>query len=298
MRIRIAARPSRLSLIQVDILVRELEEKIGPINYEIVKVKSHGDLDKTAPFEALGVTGVFEKKVNQAVLAGKADIAVHSMKDLPSTIDPRLTISYVTKRGDPRDAIVSRGEEPGYFHELPEGSVIGTSSARRRSLVLHYNPGLNVKGIRGNIETRLGKLGEGYDYVIVSAAALDRIGVNIPHRRLPLEYFPPAPGQGFIAVTSLRDGEISSVLMELVDRESYTVAMAERALLSSFGGGCSTPLGGYCGFRGGTGFCRGVILTRDGSRMSILEYTAGKTGLLEAGIKVGSALRELNQGER
>ncbi len=298
MRIRIAARPSRLSLIQVDILVRELEEKLGSIDYEIVKVKSHGDINKTAPFEALGVTGVFEKKVNQAVLAGKADIAVHSMKDLPSNIDTRLTISYVTRRGDPRDAIVSREEEPVYLHELPEGSVIGTSSARRRSLVLHYNPGLRVEGIRGNIETRLGKLGKGYDFIIVSAAALDRMDADYPHLRLPLEYFPPAPGQGFIAVTSLKNSKISSVLMELVDRDSYTVAMAERALLSSFGGGCSTPLGGYCGFRGGIGFCRGVLLSHDGSRMSILEHVAGKTGLVEAGVKVGSALRELNQGER
>jgi hydroxymethylbilane synthase len=293
-KIRIAARPSRLSLIQVNILIRELEEKLGSIDYDIIKVKSHGDLNRTAPFDKIGVTGIFEKKVNETVLSGKADIAVHSMKDLPTVIDPRLTISYVTRRGDPRDAIVSIKEEPGYLHELPEGAVVGTSSARRRSLVLHYNPSLRVKGIRGNIETRLGKLGKGYDYIIVSAAALDRIDSNLPHLRLPVEYFPPAPGQGFIAATSLRDSKITDILMELVDSESYTIAMAERALLSAFGGGCSTPIGGYCRVHGETGFCRGVLLSDDGSRMFSTEFSGAKTGLVEIGEKVGRALRGFN----
>jgi len=293
MKIRIAARPSKLSLIQVDILVRELEDKIGPVEYEIMKIKSHGDIHSTSSFEKIGVTGIFEKNVNKVILEGKADIAVHSLKDLPSTLDPRLTIPYVTNRGDPRDALVSSTDNPvNRIEEIPPGTVIGTSSVRRKSLLLHYNPSLIVKSIRGNIDTRLSKLEAGYDYIVTSAAALDRIEYNYPFIRLPLRDFPPSPGQGFIAVTSLKSNPITKLLRELVDPSQYIVAIAEREFLRELGGGCNLPLGGYCYLEHNRSTCFGVVLSHDGSVLSYAEVSGDKSSVVSIAAKTAKILKE------
>ncbi|MCE4606240.1 MAG: hydroxymethylbilane synthase [Desulfurococcales archaeon] len=293
MKIRIAARPSKLSLIQVDIVVRELEDKMGPIDYEIIKIKSHGDIHHKSPFEKIGVTGIFEKNVNRAVLEGKADIAVHSLKDLPSTIDPRLTISYVTNRGDPRDALVSANDNlVSKIEDVPPGSVVGTSSARRKSLLLYHNPGLIIKSVRGNIDTRLSKLGAGYDYIVTSAAALDRIKYNYPFTRLPLKDFPPSPGQGFIAVTSLKSNPITDVLRELVDPSQYIIAIAEREFLRELGGGCNIPLGGHCYLEENKSICFGVVLSHDGFVLSYAEAAGERGNVVSVASRVARILKE------
>ncbi|MCE4614155.1 MAG: hydroxymethylbilane synthase [Desulfurococcales archaeon] len=293
MKIRIATRPSKLSLIQVDVLLRELEDRLESINYEIVKIESHGDLYYNSPLQKIGVAGVFEKNVNRAILEGKADIAVHSLKDLPSILDSRLTISYVTNRGDPRDALVpARGKQIVSIKDLQPGNVVGTSSARRKSLLLHYNPSLTVRSIRGNIETRLSKLGSGYDYIITSAAALDRIGYNRPFKRLSLKDFLPSPGQGFIAVTSLKSSQVTRMLRDVVDNLNYSEAMAEREFLKELGGGCNVPSGGYCCLESNRSICRGIMLSPDGSLLSYAEASGDRDDIISVASRTAIILKK------
>jgi len=226
-------------------------------------------LVRDKPLYSIGRKGLFEKEVNKAVLDGLADVAVHSLKDLPSDIDPRLEIVYVPPRGSPHEALVPRaGLEPPVSISLIDGGVVGTSSVRRQALLTYYNKNLKVKPIRGNLDTRLRKLDEGgYDYIVVAEVGLERLGVKRPYTRLPLEAFPPAPGQGFIAVVAPRDSRITSELKRLVDRRTWAMVIAERVFLRVAQAGCHVPLGGVS-IEYGSDMLKfiGVVLSKDGAR--------------------------------
>ncbi|MCE4601815.1 MAG: hydroxymethylbilane synthase [Desulfurococcales archaeon] len=240
--IRVAARGSRLSRAQVREVEEYIRSSVPSVRLQHIEVTTLGDRVRDRPVHLIGRIGVFEKEVNKAVLDGRADVAVHSLKDLPSALPPGLEIVVVPPRRDPRDSIVPRPPKAG----LAPGSRVGTSSVRRAGLArLHY-PGVKVEPLRGNLDTRLRKLEEGmYDYIIVAEAGLQRLGSKVPRLKLDPLVWPPAPGQGLLAVVAPEDSRVAGLLRRIDHRESRAMAEAERGILYSAGSGCRAPLGGY-----------------------------------------------------
>ena len=273
MELVVAARGSKLSLKQVEIAMQHLSSRIQGLKYRVLVVKTRGDRIRDKPLYSIGGKGLFEKEVNMAVLDGRADIAVHSMKDLPSEISPELEIAYIPPRDSPREALVPKNTasiEPGTreLGALVDGETIGTSSVRRAALLHYYSKTARVKPIRGNLDTRLKKLDRGdYDYIVVAEAGLQRLGVERPYIPLNPKTFPPAPGQGFIAVVAPRDSLLARAFSKLVDPVTRATATAERAFLATARAGCHVPLGGVA-LAQGTGLLRfiGVVLSPDGSK--------------------------------
>ncbi len=297
MEITAATRGSRLSLVQVEIVERELRKHIPNLRLKPLIVRTRGDIVQDRPLHAIGVKGVFEKEVNRAVLDGRAEIAVHSAKDLPAEIDPRLEIVYVPPRGTPNDALVAA---PGRnlstpLEKLPPGTVVGTSSVRRKALLLHYNPELRVELLRGNVDTRLRKLSQGlYDYAIMAAVGLERLGVRNSYRLLPLKSFPPAPAQGIIAVTAVRDTPIARLLKGYSHRLTERMLEAERSFLEAAGAGCHVPLGGVS-VPVGTGQLTFIaaVLSPDGRRAVWLYDKDSVENARLLGLRVGERVHEI-----
>lgn len=238
MKIRIAARGSKLSRIQVN-KVEDALAKLG-IESEFVEVKTKADIFQNEPLSKLG-KGVFEKEVNQTVLEGKADIAVHSMKDILSEISEGLEIYAVLPRDSPFDALVSNRS----IFELESNSTVGTSSIRRKNYLNFYRKDLLVKDLRGNIDTRLRKyLNKEYDAIIIAEASLLRLRENIPYYRLDPYLFTPEANQGIIVVIGRKkDENLKKIFENINDNETLVVALAERKAISIAGGGCHSPIG-------------------------------------------------------
>ena len=297
MKIRVAARPSPLSLKQVYIAMSFIKSKIPDLDYEIVKVKSKGDVVRDRPIYLIGSKGVFEKEVNLAVLRGEADIAIHSLKDLPSKMDPRLEIVLVPPRGSPHDALVpSRNHNPPVnISSIPSKSIIGTSSVRRKALLLHYNSNLIIKDIRGNVDTRLRKLDEEkYDYIVIAEIALKRLNIKRPYYRIPLETFPPSPGQGFIAVVTISDSKLAKVLSRLNNKVDWNVMLAERSFLLHSNAGCGTPLGGVA-VPYGNDMLKfiGVVLSPNGKKALWIKLKGDLKNAKKIGEEAGQIVRSI-----
>ena len=244
MKIKIAARGSKLSLKQVQMFVEYVNKFYKHIEYEIVTVKTAGDRF-SASFEELakkGFTGLFEKEVNKAVLEGRADVAVHSLKDLPSELHPDLEVVTYLPRDSPYDVLVSR---KGFdLFELPHGAVVGTSSARRRALLKNIRQDLKIKDLRGNVDTRIKKLKSGeYDAIVLAEAGIRRLELDVEYRRLDWRLFPPSPGQGIVVAVARKGSEVADVLKAISDERSERLATAERTVLKEYGGGCFVALG-------------------------------------------------------
>jgi hydroxymethylbilane synthase len=210
---------------------------------EIIKISTQGDLIQDVPLHQIGQIGLFTSALDDALKSGKVDAAVHSAKDLPSTLDDDLEIAAFLKREDPRDVLVANRPEV-HFENLNQPWVIGTSSVRRQALLRHYVPGVQIKDIRGNVDTRLAKLEAGdYDGIILAYAGLNRLGLEHHIRqKLNLSTFTPAIGQGAIAVV-VRKGYIhKKIIHDALDHEATGYALeAERAYLRTLQGGCHTP---------------------------------------------------------
>lgn len=246
MKIRIASRRSKLSIKQVELVVKALEKIYPAVKTEIVFYKTKGDIYKNLYPSKIGSKGIFEKEVNQAVLKGDVDIAVHSLKDVPSKISAELKLAAVLPRESPFDALVSRNGLK--LNELPSGSVIGTSSIRRKAALLNLRPNILIKPLRGNIETRLDKLEKKmYDAVIVAEAALKRLGLEYMVTQVfHPKVITPSPGQGIIAVYARAgDEDVTKIFSRVNDDKTYVEAMVEREVMKRVGGGCFTPLGIY-----------------------------------------------------
>lgn len=262
MKIRVATRGSKLSLIQTEELLAQIKAVEPDVQFEIVVVKTTGDLIQDKPLFQIGVKGIFEKEVNLAVLRGEADMAVHSLKDLPSELTPGLVLAGFSKRAPPHDVLISRG---GYTLEtLPKGAVVGTSSVRRAEFLKAVRPDIEVKPLRGNVDTRVGKVLSGqYDAAVMAAAGLQRLyGSSPPVSIVPLrvEEVPPPPGQGIVvAVAKEEDSWLIDLLKKASDKTAAIEATAERAFLAGVGAGCHVAIGGV------------AKLTPQGS----LEFTAG-----------------------
>jgi hydroxymethylbilane synthase len=256
MNLRIATRKSDLALWQAQ-WVKSRLERLGH-EVSLVLIETQGDKDHQ-PFAKMQGQGFFTKAVQDALLDKRADIAVHSHKDLPSSPMPGLEIAAVTKRADPRDVLLVRPEmfdDDAQNLPLREGVTIGTSAVRRHNQLLSLRPDLIVKELRGNVPTRVEKLRSGnYDAIMLAAAGLERLQLDLSDlKTITLEptFFIPAPAQGVLAIECRReDFEIASVLTELNDMDTYRAISAERGLMAMLQGGCQLALGSYATFKGG-----------------------------------------------
>ena len=242
MKYKVGTRGSRLAIAQTEIVLSILREKTS-IDYEIVTINTTGDIDKR-PIFTIDEKGIFEKEINQAVISGQVDFAVHSLKDIPSDLSDKLIVASVPKRDSPNDVLVSK--EKLKLGELPTSAIIGTSSLRRAIQIFRLRPDLHVKPIRGNVETRVRSLGVGeYDGVILAEAGLIRLGMkDVIAERFDFKDFVPAPGQGAIAIVCRRqNAELIELLKTAEDLESKIEVDAERALVSKLEAGCRFPVG-------------------------------------------------------
>ena len=292
MRLRVAARPSRLSLIQVEIAMAYIRRRLGQVEYELVPVESLGDRVRDRPLHELGATGVFESNVDGLVLEGRADVAVHSLKDLPSRLPNGLAIASVPPRGPPEDSLVpARGKPPRAPEELPPGTRVAAGSPRRRLMILHANPRVEATWIRGNLDTRLRRLDEGRaDYLVAAEAGLERLGVERPRVRLPVVPYTPAPGQGTVAVVAPLESSIYRLLSQARDPRAWRETMAERAFLEELRAGCSKPLGALARAIDGTVRVTAALYSHDHRAAWV---TVDHRDPMEAGARAAEAIRSL-----
>jgi hydroxymethylbilane synthase len=241
--LRLGTRASALATTQSQTIADRISAEFG-VDVELVLVSTAGDRDQTTPLAGLGGQGVFVAALREAVVSGEVDFAVHSLKDLPTTPDPRLTVAAIPVREDPRDAVVARDNLT--LGELPLGSKIGTGSPRRVAQLNALGLGLDVVPIRGNVDTRLGKVRNGeLDAVILALAGLKRLGRADEATELldPLQIL-PAPGQGALACECRVDDDETAHLLARLDHAGTRCAVtAERSLLATLEAGCSAPVG-------------------------------------------------------
>jgi len=270
-KIVVGSRGSKLALIQAKAVVTKIRELNPDIKVDISKIVTKGDHDRHAQLDHMEGIGVFVKELEEALLAGRIDLAVHSLKDVPTEIPQGLCLLAVTERFDPSDVLVSK---PGRLDELPPGAKIGTGSLRRAAQLIRYRPDLKVCSIRGNVDTRLRKVASGeFDGVIVAAAAMLRLGwQDKVSEYLPLEHFIPAVGQGALAIeTRLNDKEVAELISPLNHIPTWQSITAERAFLRALGGGCRAPIAALGTVKGNTLKLGGMV--GDASGKEIL-YTA------------------------
>lgn len=263
--LRIGTRGSRLALAQSR-WVQDALQRIHPtLQCRLVTIKTSGDLFADRPLRSVGGKGLFVKEIDEALLAGDIDCAVHSMKDLPAALAPGLVIAAVPQREDPRDVSVTRSGIA--LEALPGGSRVGTSSLRRIAFLRRLRPDLEAVELRGNVDTRLRKLEQAeVDAIIVAAAGLRRLAIS-PGNEFALDpqTFVPAVGQGALAV-ECRPGEIEALLAPLQDDATAAAVAAERAFLATVGGSCHTPLGAHARVDRDRVEIQAVIASPDGSR--------------------------------
>ncbi len=260
MRLRAATRGSPLARWQADHVAALLSAVDAAVEHEAVVVSTSGDRDRIRPLAEIGGKGVFVKEVQAAVLDGRADLAVHSAKDLPSTTPDDLVIAAVPERGDPRDALVGRA-----LSDLSPGSRIATGSARRRSQLAAHRPDLTFVGLRGNMDTRLAAAAD-HGAVVVAMAALDRLGRAAEATEvLDPAIVLPQVGQGTLAVECRADDEATRALLAAIDHKpSHRALRAERAFLAELGGDCDIPAGAYAVVDGAGVRLEGLIASLDG----------------------------------
>ena len=243
--VRVGTRSSALARLQTDLVLARLRPLYPDLEFQVVTVTTHGDANVAAPLAGMGL-GVFVKEIEQQLLTGQLDMAVHSLKDMPTLLPEGLALSALLPREDPRDVLVNVFGVP--LEQLPEGARIGTSSPRRRSQLLTRRPDLTVVPIRGNVETRLRKAtGEECEGAILAAAGLLRLGLadRITEYLSPQSFVPP-PGQGILAVETRADDDRMAGILRSIDHASTRyAATAERAFLERLGGGCQVPVGAY-----------------------------------------------------
>ena len=263
MKVKIGTRKSKLALWQANYVKAFLEEKGAEV--ELVKITTTGDRILNSPLAKIGGKGLFVKEIEQALIEGKIDLAVHSLKDVPMILPEGLTLSCITKRESPYDVLLSKDGKR--LEELPEGSVVGTSSLRRGVQIKRFRKDLKVEMLRGNVDTRVRKLEEGlYDAIILAHAGVKRMGYETLITEV-LEDFIPAVGQGSLAIETREDDEsIRNLLRDLDDEESHRIALCERAFLRELEGGCQVPIGAMARVESGKITIRGFISDLEGER--------------------------------
>jgi hydroxymethylbilane synthase len=264
--VRLATRRSALALAQTRLVADALVAAWPGLEIELVPVVTEGDRRRDVATTELGGKGVFTAAVQQAVLEGRADLAVHSAKDLPALQAPGLVLAAVPERADPRDVLVA-GHVAAGLDDLPAGATVGTASPRRVALLRWLRPDLEVLPIRGNVDTRLRKVRSGeLDAVVLAAAGLDRLGLgDEPAAPLDPELFTPAPGQGCLAVEVREDDtRVLGLVSAITHRPSRVALRAERAFLAALGGSCTLPAGAILSQRANGIEIQGFLSAADG----------------------------------
>jgi hydroxymethylbilane synthase len=290
MLLRVGTRGSKLSLVQTDIVLDQLKGRNPDLTVERRVIKTKGDEDQRTPIFSINQKGIFEKEIDQAVLQGKIDVAVHSMKDVPVfDRDSRLVIASVPQRGSPANVLVSKNSE--HLRELKTGSRVGTSSLLRVAQLKRARPDLKAVPIRGNVDSRVGKVEAGeFDAVILAEAGLMRLGLTGRiTERLSLDDFMPAPGQGTLALVAREDNrKILELLQSIEDPQTRAQAQAERELVNVLEGGCKVPIGALASSNRDSLRVTGAILSNDGKTR--LEST--KSGNIKEAASLGRKAAE------
>jgi len=277
----IASRGSQLALWQARWVERQLSQ--AGRESRIAIIRTTGDKITGVPLAKVGTKGLFTKEIEEALLEQRADLAVHSLKDLPTELPPGLVLAGVPVREDPRDAIVGR-----CLADLPRGAKVGTSSLRRAAQLRHLRPDLAVESIRGNLDTRLRRLDEGrYDAIVLAAAGLRRLGwADRVAEVFPPEVMCPAVGQGALALESRDSGAGKEACAALDDPATRAAITAERGVLAALGGGCQVPIGAYATADGGHLRLMAVVASPEGSEL----VRAQSEGSLSEAAALGRAL--------
>ena len=280
MRFRLATRGSALAIIQAQLAADALARRYPEHEFALVPVTTHGDRHPSMPLRESTREGVFVKELEQALLDGRAELAVHSAKDLPTLQTGRLNLAAFLPRADARDVLIAR--QPATLAELPPGSRIGTGSPRRAAQIAAVRPDLQAVEIRGNVDTRLRRLAEGaVDAVILAAAGLERLGrLTQAHQLLPFDVMLPAPGQGALVVQAIEGSQAARLAAEIDDPDTRRAVEAERALLRRLGGGCLSALGAFARVDGDDLVLEAVVLDTSGATV----IRAGARGRNDADI--------------
>lgn len=295
-KIVVGSRRSNLALTQTKWVIEQLKKAGAKNEFEIEEIMTKGDQILDVTLSKVGGKGLFVKEIEQAMYDKKIDFAVHSMKDMPAVLPEGLIISSIPVREDFRDAFISKNKLK--LNELPTGAIIGTSSLRRGSQILAARPDLEIKWIRGNIETRLRKLyEEDYDAIILAVSGMKRVGMDesLITEYLDTEISVPAVGQGALAIECREDdAELREILSLINDEETTKTVTAERTFLNILEGGCQVPIGGHAYLEGDELVLTGLVGTPDGK--TILKEMARGTDAVEVGKEVAQAL--INQGAK
>lgn len=298
MKIRIATRTSRLALAQTKQVQEALEKAIPGAEITLVEVITTGDTVQDRSLATIGGKGLFIKGLEEVMIRDEADIAMHSLKDVPPTLAPEFCIAAVLPRQSPHDVLVSYTYNS--LSELPKGATVGTSSVRREAALLSIRPDLKVKMMRGNVDSRLKKLSEThkdeYDALILAEAGLRRLGLETHIKEvLPLDVFVPSVGQGVIAIEckSTRT-DLINALKKLNDHDTYARILAERAMNAALKAGCTSPVGSFATIVNGALQLKGTVWSADGQ----IKIEAQESGQLEAAEEIGrkAANNLLSQG--
>ncbi|MBX7110704.1 MAG: hydroxymethylbilane synthase [Dehalococcoidia bacterium] len=287
--LRLATRGFALALAQSELVAAALRAADPAVEVEFVEVHTEGDADRRTPLSILGGRGVFVRAVEEALLEGRADIAMHSLKDVPTTVPEGLVLGAFLERGDPRDVLVASGGRR--LRDLPPGAVVGTSSNRRAALLHALRPDLDVRDVRGNVDTRVRRVAEGaYDAVLIAAAGLDRLGrLREATQLFEAMEFLPAPGQGTIVVECRAGDDATRGLLDQIDHApTRAAAIAERSFLAALGSGCTLPVGAYAQVDDGLLVLRAMVA----SEASGTPFFGDATGPLDQAEALGRGLGE------
>jgi len=259
------------------------------VETEVVVIRTSGDRLAQVALADFGGKALFVKEIEEALIEHRIDVGVHSLKDVPGILPSGLCLAAFPRREDPRDSLVTR--DKGSLRDVPHGATVGTSSLRRRILLLSSRPDLRVEPIRGNVETRLSKLASGtYDALVLAQAGLDRLGLQPAHAiALPVDEFVPAVGQGILGIEMREDAtEARELVSRLDDARTRIEALAERAFLGRLGAGCHTPVAGHAHLDGEALTVTGLVASLDGS--TVLRSSVG--GLPSSAESLGEKLAE------
>jgi len=288
---KIGTRGSPLALVQAEAVAAPLRER--GVAVEIVSVRTEGDRRLEARLAEVGGKGLFVREIEQMLLAGALDCAVHSLKDLPADLPAGLTLAAFPEREDPRDVLVARGR--ARFEDLRPGAVLGTSSPRRRALALALRPDVVVEPIRGNVDTRLRKLESGaFDGVLLAAAGLARLGLTLPDAQpLDPDVFVPAVGQGVLAIEVRADDRRAGAWLARLDHAATRAcALAERACLRRLGASCNSPLAAHAVVTADTLRMTALVASEDGRKVLRGSATASVAAPEGLGRRLADSLLE------
>ena len=292
-RIRIGTRGSPLALVQANALRAALAKahRLAPEDIEVVTIKTTGDIERDRSFAESGGKGIFTKEIDEALLSGQVDLAVHSAKDVQTILPKKLVIAATPPRADPRDAFLSTKAKT--LEALPRGAKLGTASVRRQALALRLRPDLQISLLRGNVQTRIDKMKAGEcDATILAYAGLQRLGLTAHVAAVldPMQY-PPAVAQGIIAIEARSDDTKTKALLAAInDAESFAALTAERAFLLALDGSCRAPIAGHAKIERGRIAFVGLVITQDGSKFAGVSHEGNMRDAEKIGREAGEYL--------